>query len=111
MTASTAHISEPIQSVIPDPGSENAHNVLQPQRPLDPHSSVEDYKRIMRDYTQRRMSTFTDKDDLNSVRGSSTSSRASRGSHSSNGSPSSDAPSSATSTPTITSGLMAGQQQ
>lgn len=103
MTASTAHISEPIQSVIPNPGSgspgQNTHSVLQPQRPLDPRSSVEDYKRIMREYTQRRMSTFTDKDDLNSSRGSDTSSRTSRGSHSSSVSPSDDALLSATSTP------------
>ena len=32
----------------------------QTSRPLDPSSSVEDYSRVMLEYTRRRMSTFTD---------------------------------------------------
>ena len=108
----TPHISEPIQSMVPNPGSgspgQSVQSVLQPQRPLDPRSSVEDYNRIMRDYTQRRMSTFADKDE---PRGISTSSRASRGSHSSGDSRSNDVSSSHASTPTTTSGLLARQQQ
>lgn len=35
----------------------------QTQRPLDPRTSVNDYNRVMLQYTQRRMSTFCDMDD------------------------------------------------
>lgn len=32
----------------------------QPSRPLNPRSSIEDYNRVMLEYTRRRMSTFVD---------------------------------------------------
>ncbi|GKZ29102.1 hypothetical protein AbraIFM66950_003061 [Aspergillus brasiliensis] len=44
-------------------------------RAVDPHSSVEDYSRVMLEYTQRRMADFTDLDD---EKGSSRSSRSSQ---------------------------------
>lgn len=95
--------------------SGQSHSVLQPQRPLDPRSSVEDYNRVMRDYTQRRMSSFGEKDDHTSNgRGLSTSIRYSRLSESSGNSTRSNNTndfSPATSSPsTTTSGLMARQQ-
>lgn len=112
MSTSNPHISEPIQSVVPDMGvgsSNQTHSVLQPQRPLDPRSSVEDYNRVMRDYTQRRMSTFADKEDHSfGERGVSTSSRQSRSSESSGNSGGSNHRHSPSNT---TSGLMARQQQ
>ncbi|RAL01921.1 uncharacterized protein BO80DRAFT_434066 [Aspergillus ibericus CBS 121593] len=36
---------------------------LQTARSVDPHSSVEDYSRVMLEYTQRRMADFADLDD------------------------------------------------
>ncbi|GLA39325.1 hypothetical protein AnigIFM63604_005000 [Aspergillus niger] len=48
---------------------------LETGRAVDPHSSVEDYSRVMLEYTQRRMADFTDLDD---EKGSSRSSRSSQ---------------------------------
>lgn len=112
MTTSNHHISEPIQSMVPDldaGASSQPHSVLQPQRPLDPRSSVEDYNRVMREYTQHRMSSFGDKDGHTSNgRDLSTSSRESSGnstrSSTNDFSPVTSSPS------TTTSGLMARQQ-
>lgn len=112
MSTSNPHISEPIQSVVPDMdvgSSSQTHSVLQPQRPLDPRSSVEDYNRVMRDYTQRRMSTFADKDDhISGGRGVSTSSRQSSQSSESGGN--SGGSSIHHSPSNTTSGLLARQQ-
>ena len=115
MTISSPHISEPIQSVVPDMdagSTSQTHSVLQPQRPLDPRSSVEDYNRVMRDYTRRRMSTFADKDDLATSTGRdvSTSSRQSRSSESSGNSSTSSSANHSPPNTTTTSGVLARQQ-
>ncbi|KAL4894505.1 hypothetical protein BDV59DRAFT_12123 [Aspergillus ambiguus] len=52
---------------------------LQTQRTADPRTSIEDYSRVMLEYTQHRMANFTDLDD---DKGSSRS-RSSRGSETS----------------------------
>ncbi|PYH96115.1 hypothetical protein BO71DRAFT_321503 [Aspergillus ellipticus CBS 707.79] len=41
------------------PGEHSVHM----DRSVDPHSSVEDYSRVMLEYTQRRMAGFADLDD------------------------------------------------
>ncbi|OOF94334.1 hypothetical protein ASPCADRAFT_208848 [Aspergillus carbonarius ITEM 5010] len=41
------------------PGDPSVHTA----RAADPHSSVEDYSRVMLEYTQRRMADFADLDD------------------------------------------------
>lgn len=107
MTNSNPHISEPIQSMVPDldaGASSQSHSVLQPQRPLDPRSSVEDYNRVMREYTQRRMSSFGDKNDHTSNGSGLISSGNSTRSSTNDISPVTSSPS------TTSSGLMARQQ-
>lgn len=54
----------------------------QTQRPLDPRTSINDYNRVMLQYTQRRMSTFCGMDDGRGSPGgsSNTSNTSSRGS-------------------------------
>ncbi|EAW14779.1 uncharacterized protein ACLA_001900 [Aspergillus clavatus NRRL 1] len=36
---------------------------VESQRSMDPNTSIEDYNRVMLEYTQRRMSTFLDMED------------------------------------------------
>jgi hypothetical protein len=48
----------------PDPGLATTNKRLtQTQRPLDPRNNIDDYNRVMLQYTQRRMSTFCDMDE------------------------------------------------
>ncbi|ODM20908.1 hypothetical protein SI65_03961 [Aspergillus cristatus] len=63
----------------PDPGSTTtSRGPTQTQRPLDPRNNIEDYNRVMLQYTQRRMSTFCDMDEGHgSPSGSSNSSNSS----------------------------------
>lgn len=61
------------------PGDSQSSGHVQTKRPLDPHTSIEDYSRIMLEYTHNRMASFADTDD---DRGSSRS-RSSRGSETS----------------------------
>lgn len=44
---------------------------------IDPHSSVDDYNRVMLQYTQRQMAAFTHGDDTGTGRRNSTTSRSS----------------------------------
>jgi hypothetical protein len=65
-----------------DPGSTTtSKGPTQSQRPLDPRNNIDDYSRVMLQYTQRRMSTFCDMDEgRGSPGGSSNSSNSSNSS-------------------------------
>lgn len=60
----------------------------QTQRPLDPRTSINDYNRVMLQYTQRRMSTFCGMDDGRGSPGGGGSSNTSNTSRGSDTSPS-----------------------
>ncbi|KAI9933253.1 hypothetical protein ASPWEDRAFT_43022 [Aspergillus wentii DTO 134E9] len=55
------------------------NNAVDNSRPLDPRTSLEDYNRVMLEYTQRRMSTFMEMEEGSA----SPVSRSSRGSNTS----------------------------
>jgi hypothetical protein len=62
-------------------GTGPAHgNHVETHRPTDPRISLDDYNRIMLEYTQRQMSSFVDLDDSNSSSGASSRSSQSSGS-------------------------------
>ncbi|CAL5871287.1 uncharacterized protein PFLUO_LOCUS5537 [Penicillium psychrofluorescens] len=57
--------------------SSSIQNHVQTSRALDPRNSLDDYNRLMLEYTHRQMSSFVDQDDGNSSGGSSRSSQSS----------------------------------
>ncbi|KAJ5689276.1 hypothetical protein N7462_003668 [Penicillium macrosclerotiorum] len=60
-------------------GQPPTENLVETQRSLDPHTSLEDYNRTMLEYTQRQMSSFVDLDEGSGSCGTSSRSSQSSG--------------------------------
>ncbi|RAL09177.1 uncharacterized protein BO97DRAFT_186148 [Aspergillus homomorphus CBS 101889] len=68
-TMATSMHEEQLRSMPPTAGEgcrpPGEHHIVSSSRASDPHSSVEDYNRVMLEYTQRRMANFAEFEDHN----------------------------------------------